>query len=61
MTFGRALIIAGMAAFFTVADDASELLVIVLIGWVCWQFTTDPLPEAVRDGLRRFKRDWSGQ
>lgn len=58
MTFGRALVIAGMAAFFTECDDLASVFLVIFSGLFCWQFTSDPISDAVRDGLRRFEREW---
>ncbi len=61
MTFGRAIVVAGMAALFSHASEPGEVILILAVGWLCWQFTTDPLPQAVRSGLRQFADEWRGR
>lgn len=57
MTFGRSLITALLAGGLAHAQTGEAACFVVLIWTGAWQFTDDPLPDAIRKGLNDFAKE----
>jgi hypothetical protein len=57
MTFGRALLIALFAGGLARASSGETGVVLACLFWMTWQFTSDPLPAAIRKGLNDFAKE----
>ena len=58
MTFGRALLIALFAGALARAHSMETSVILACLFWAGWQFTSDPLPGAIRKGLEEFAKDY---
>ncbi|MEN2746445.1 hypothetical protein [Sphingomonas sp. T9W2] len=57
MTFGRALVTALLAGGLAHAQTGDAALQMVAVWFLAWQFTSDPLPDAIRKGLNDFAKE----
>ncbi|WP_242115495.1 hypothetical protein [Sphingomonas lacusdianchii] len=57
MTFGRALITALLAGGLSHAQTGDTVLQMVAVWFIAWQFTSDPLPDAIHKGLNDFAKE----
>lgn len=55
MTFARMLIAAILIVALSHADTWHDFLGAIVLAWIAWSFTTDPLPAAINRGLEAFK------
>jgi len=55
MTFARMLITAILIVALGEADTWHNFVGVIVVAWIAWSFTTDPLPAAIDSGLEAFK------
>jgi hypothetical protein len=55
MTFIRTLIAAILIVALGDANNWHDFLGVIVVAWIAWSFTTDPLPAAINRGLEAFK------
>lgn len=55
MTFSRLLIAAILMVALGDAGTWQNFVGCIVVAWIAWSFTTDPLPAAIDRGLEAFK------